>query len=60
MSEGRKPDPDCPVCKGTGTVRNRGDHFTTTVEAAAAYERMHGGMPEYRTCKCWFRGEEAE
>lgn len=47
-------DTDCPVCKGTGRVRNPVDHFTTTVEGAAAYEHLHGGMPEYRTCKCWF------
>jgi hypothetical protein len=47
-------DPNCPVCHGTGQVRNVGDNFTTTVEAAAAYEQMHGGAPDYRTCKCWF------
>lgn len=53
-------DPNCAVCDGTGSVRNRGDDFTTTVEAAAAYEQAHGGMPDTRTCKCWFapKGED--
>jgi DnaJ-class molecular chaperone len=49
----------CPDCNGTGSVRNRGDDFTTTVEAAATYEQTHGDMPAYRVCKCWFANSEA-
>jgi len=35
----------CSRCKGAGMVLRTGDHHTSTVEAAAAYEHHHGGAP---------------
>jgi len=36
---------DCSACKGAGLVPRTGDHFSSTVDAAAAYEQRHGGGP---------------
>jgi hypothetical protein len=50
-------DRECRKCHGTGEAR---DYFTTTVEAAAAYEDHFGGPPYPKCGRCGGTGEDPD